>query len=30
MKMFEKKMTQAKLSEELGLSKTKASEILNG
>jgi len=30
LKMFEKKMTQAKLSEELGLSKSKISEILNG
>jgi HTH-type transcriptional regulator / antitoxin HigA len=30
MKMFERKMTQAKLSEELGLSKSKVSETLNG
>lgn len=30
LKMFEKKMTQAKLAEELGLAKSKVSEILNG
>jgi antitoxin component HigA of HigAB toxin-antitoxin module len=30
LKMFENKMTQAKLSEELGISKSKVSEILNG
>ncbi len=30
LKMFEKKMTQAKLAEELGLTKSKVSEILNG
>jgi transcriptional regulator with XRE-family HTH domain len=28
--MFEKRMTQAKLAEELGLAKSKVSEILNG
>ena len=30
LKMFEKRMTQAKLAEELGLAKSKVSEILNG
>jgi HTH-type transcriptional regulator / antitoxin HigA len=30
LKLFEKKMTQAKLAEALGLSKSKVSEILNG
>ncbi len=30
LKIFEKKMKQAKLSEELGLAKSKVSEILNG
>jgi antitoxin component HigA of HigAB toxin-antitoxin module len=30
LKMFERKMTQAKLAEELGLAKSKVSEILNG
>jgi hypothetical protein len=30
LKMFENKMTQAKLSQELGISKSKVSEILNG
>jgi len=30
LKMFEKKMTQAKLAEELGIAKSKVSEILNG
>ena len=30
LKMFEKKITQAKLAEELGLAKSKVSEILNG
>ena len=30
LKLFENKMTQAKLAEELGLAKSKVSEILNG
>lgn len=30
LKLFERKMTQAKLAEELGLGKSKVSEILNG
>src|SRR5664279_6285801 len=30
LKMFEKKMTQAKLAEEIGLGKSKISEILSG
>ncbi len=30
LKMFETKMTQAKLAEELGLAKSKVSEILSG
>jgi transcriptional regulator with XRE-family HTH domain len=30
LKMFEKKMNQAKLAEELGLAKSKVSEILSG
>ena len=30
LKMFEKKLTQAKLAEELGIAKSKVSEILNG
>jgi len=30
LKLFERKMTQAKLAEEIGLAKSKVSEILNG
>jgi antitoxin component HigA of HigAB toxin-antitoxin module len=30
LKLFEKKMTQARLAEEIGLAKSKVSEILNG
>ena len=30
LKLFENKMTQAKLAEEIGLAKSKVSEILNG